>query len=177
VRKFFALAALLFAGLAHAGSAVLTCTPPTQNTDGSALTNLAGYRFIYGTSPTTLSQTVQVATPATCGVTIPNLTAGTWYFAAKAYTTTGLESAASATVSKTIVDAPPNPPSGLTVSQVVAFAVVKQVDRFVFVRVGTVPANTVCDVTQPVGAYYVVPRAAVTWDANVKPDVVVAQCS
>ena len=31
------------------GSMSLSWTPPTQNTDGSALTDLAGYKLYYGT--------------------------------------------------------------------------------------------------------------------------------
>ncbi len=38
------------------GSAELTWTAPTQNEDGSALTNLAGYKVRYGTSPGSLTQ-------------------------------------------------------------------------------------------------------------------------
>lgn len=43
-----ALVAFAIAGPAAAGSAVLTWTPPTQNTDGSTLTDLAGYRVAWG---------------------------------------------------------------------------------------------------------------------------------
>ncbi len=32
------------------GTATLSWTPPTQNTDGSPLTDLAGYRVYWGTS-------------------------------------------------------------------------------------------------------------------------------
>ncbi|MGQ0836340.1 MAG: hypothetical protein ACT4O5_15750 [Gammaproteobacteria bacterium] len=49
------------------GSATIRWTPPGQNTDGSTLTNLAGYRISYGTSPTALTQAIEVANqpPAT----------------------------------------------------------------------------------------------------------------
>ncbi len=43
------------------GSATLSWTPPTSNTNGSTLSNLAGYRIYYGTSSSNLSRTVQVA--------------------------------------------------------------------------------------------------------------------
>src|SRR5499427_4741428 len=45
---------------ATTGSATVSLSPPTQNTDGSPLTDLAGVTIYYGTSPTNLSQTVQV---------------------------------------------------------------------------------------------------------------------
>src|SRR5262249_43353816 len=42
------------------GSATLTWTPPTQNTDGSALNNLAGYKVYWGTSQGTYTNSVTV---------------------------------------------------------------------------------------------------------------------
>jgi hypothetical protein len=83
-------------------SATLSWTPPTQNTDGTALTNLAGYRIAYGTSSTNLSQTVEIATPGTATYTVSGLTTGTWYFSVKAYNALGVESALSNLASKTI---------------------------------------------------------------------------
>ena len=72
--------------------AELSWTPPTQNTDGSALTNLAGYRISYGTSPTALTQRVQVANVGITRYTIDNLSPGTYYFAVSAYASNGTES-------------------------------------------------------------------------------------
>ena len=71
------------------GGATLSWTPPTQNTDGTSLTNLAGYRIAYGTSSTALTQTVQVANPGVSSYTISNLSPGTYYFAVRAYTSSG----------------------------------------------------------------------------------------
>lgn len=85
-----------------AGSASLSWTPPTQNTDGTTLTNLAGYRISYGTSAQALVQTVQVANAGASGYTIGNLTPGTYYFAVRAYTSDGTESASSNFVAKTV---------------------------------------------------------------------------
>lgn len=82
--------------------ALLTWTPPTENTDGSALTNLAGYRVNWGASSTALTQSAQIANPATTTYTISNLTAGTWFFGVKAYTSQGAESALSNIVSKVL---------------------------------------------------------------------------
>lgn len=88
--------------LAKAASATLTCTPPTQNVDGTPLTDLAGIRWLYGASTTALTP---VKTTPACATTIDNLTAGTWYFAAKAFNTAGIESAQSNVSSKTIAAA------------------------------------------------------------------------
>ena len=87
---------------AAGGSAVLAVTPPAQNTDGTALTDLAGYRIYYGTSPSNLSQLAQLASSSPSTYTASTLTSGTWYFGATAYTTAGTESAMSTLVSKTI---------------------------------------------------------------------------
>lgn len=85
-----------------AGTARLTWTPPTQKTDGTALTNLAGYRISYGTTQD-LAQTIQIANPTLSSYTISNLTPGTYYFAVRAYNSDGVESASSNVVSKVVL--------------------------------------------------------------------------
>lgn len=84
------------------GTATLNWTAPTTNTDGSALTDLAGYHIHYGTSPSALSTTIDVGSPGTLSYTVASLASGTWYFAVSAYTTSGLESALSSTGSKAV---------------------------------------------------------------------------
>ncbi len=84
------------------GSADVSWTPPTTNTNGSTLTNLAGYTIYYGTSATALTQTVQVANIGVTNYVISGLTSGTWYFAVTAYTNAGAQSALSNIASKTI---------------------------------------------------------------------------
>lgn len=84
------------------GTATLTWTAPTTNTDGSALTDLAGYHIYYGNSPSALSTMIDIASPGTLSYTLSSLASGTWYFAISAYTTSGLQSALSATGSKSI---------------------------------------------------------------------------
>jgi hypothetical protein len=78
-------------------------TPPTTNSNGSALTNLAGYKIHYGTSSNSLNQTLQVANPGLTSYVLNTLSGGaTWYFGITAYTSTGAESALSNIGSKTI---------------------------------------------------------------------------
>jgi Putative Ig domain len=84
------------------GAATLSWTPPTRNTDGTTLTNLAGYRISYGTSSSSLSSTVTVSNPGISNYVVDNLAKGTWYFSIKSYTSSGNESSASAVVSKSI---------------------------------------------------------------------------
>ena len=84
------------------GSATLSWVPPTENTDSTALTNLAGYKIFYGISATAMTQTVQIANPGIVTYVISNLSPATWHFLVKAYTSANVESAASVVVSKTI---------------------------------------------------------------------------
>lgn len=84
------------------GSASLSWTPPTRNTNGTTLTNLAGYRIYYGTSPTNLSRTVQVNNAGLTRYVVSDLSTATWYFSVRAYTSGGAESANSTTVSKVV---------------------------------------------------------------------------
>jgi hypothetical protein len=84
------------------GSATLSWVPPTQNTNGSALTNFAGMILYYGTTPASLTQSVKLASTSQTSYTIGNLTAGTWYFGGVAYTNTGVQSAMSPVVSMSV---------------------------------------------------------------------------
>jgi hypothetical protein len=84
------------------GSATLQWTPPTENSDGSSLTNLAGYRVHYGRSPTQLSQTVEITNSSLSTYVVENLSSGTWYFAVVTVNTGGMTSVLSNVAAKTI---------------------------------------------------------------------------
>jgi hypothetical protein len=84
------------------GAATLSWTAPTQNTDGTTLTNLAGYRILYGLSASSLNQTVEVANPGLTTYVIENLSPGTYYFAVRAYSSAGGESVNSNVASKVV---------------------------------------------------------------------------
>ena len=84
------------------GSVTLSWTAPTRNTDGTALTNLAGYRVHYGTSAGNYTHSVQLPNKSLTSVVIEDLTPARWYFAVKAYNTSGVESTFSGSVSKLI---------------------------------------------------------------------------
>jgi hypothetical protein len=84
------------------GVATLDWLPPTENSDGSALTNLAGYTVYYGTSPDSLTQSVKITNPGLTAYTVTNLPSGTWYFAVTSYSSTGVESSRTGTISTTI---------------------------------------------------------------------------
>lgn len=84
------------------GRATLSWTEPGENTNGTALTDLAGVFIYYGTAASNLDHVAQVPGAVGNSYTISNLAAGTWYFAAAAYTTAGIQSALSSLVSKSI---------------------------------------------------------------------------
>jgi hypothetical protein len=92
-----------FSVVVSTGSASLSWTAPTENTNGTSLTDLAGYTIYYGTSSSELTQTIQVANPSATSYVVGNLNAGTYYFAVAAYTTTGTQGTKSAVGSKTIL--------------------------------------------------------------------------
>lgn len=83
-------------------SATLSWTAPTQRTDGSALTNLGGYRIYFGTSSAALTRQASVTNPSLTTYVVDGLSAGTWYFAATAVDANGVESARTSTVSVTL---------------------------------------------------------------------------
>jgi hypothetical protein len=85
-----------------AGTASLSWSPPTENTNGTPLTNLAGYVIRYGTSSTALNNKISVASASTTGAEITNLSSGNWQFAVSAINTANVESQFSAIVGKTI---------------------------------------------------------------------------
>jgi hypothetical protein len=69
-------------------TATLRWTAPTQNVDGTALTNLAGYQVSYGTASKSYCSTLAAAAGVT-SVVIEGLEPGTWYFAVKAVNAAG----------------------------------------------------------------------------------------
>jgi hypothetical protein len=84
------------------GRATLSWTPPTQNTDGSALTNLAGFVITYGDTSGDLSQSIAIDNPSVTTYVVENLTNGTWHFAVQAVNANGVTSVNSSLASKTI---------------------------------------------------------------------------
>lgn len=84
------------------GVASVSWVPPTQNSDGSALTDLAGYMVLYGRSVDDLGQSVSLTNPSLSTYTVENLTSGTWFFAVVAVNAAGGSSQLSNVASKTI---------------------------------------------------------------------------
>lgn len=83
-------------------SVTINWMPPTENTDNTALTNLAGYRIHYGTSSHHYTQVVSVSNPGLATYVVSNLTPATYYFAVAAVNAAGTESPLSSEVSATV---------------------------------------------------------------------------
>ncbi len=84
------------------GSATLSWQPPTQNTDGSALINLAGFKVYWGTSQGVYPNSVTLNNPGLASYVVGNLVPGTYFFAVTSFNTAGSESSRSNSASKTI---------------------------------------------------------------------------
>ncbi len=84
------------------GTAALSWLPPTQNTDGSSLTNLSGFKIRYGRSAGDLTQSVSITNPSISSYVVENLSTGAWFFAVVAVNSAGAESALSNVATKTI---------------------------------------------------------------------------
>ena len=74
------------------GSMLVSWTPPTENTDGSALLDLSGYRIYFGTSPGDYPNKVDVETPGVSVYLIEDLMPATYYVVATAVSASGIES-------------------------------------------------------------------------------------
>jgi hypothetical protein len=85
------------------GSATLSWMPPTQNTDGTPLTDLSGYRIYWGTSRSNLSNSVTLSNAGLTSYVVDQLTPATWYFATTALNSKGVESSPSNVGSKTVM--------------------------------------------------------------------------
>ncbi len=84
------------------GTATLSWTEPTHNTDGSPITGLAGYHIYYGTSESNLSQRIDLTGATATTYVVQGLDPGTYYFTVVAYNDAGIDSPDSNVAVKTI---------------------------------------------------------------------------
>lgn len=82
----------------------LSWSPPTHNSDGSSLSNLAGYTLHYGTSSEDYTGSIEITNPTATRYVLngSNFPAGTYYFAISAYNAQQVSSALSGEVSVTV---------------------------------------------------------------------------
>ncbi len=84
------------------GSATLSWTAPSENEDNSPLTDLAGYKIYWGTTPGIYPHSVTINNPGIATYVIENLAPGTYEFVSTAFNSAGVEGAYSNTATKTI---------------------------------------------------------------------------
>jgi hypothetical protein len=84
------------------GGATLSWTAPTENEDGTPLTDLAGFMIAYGTHKNTLSQSIRIENPSIDRYVVTDLEPGTYYFGVKAISANGTESSLSGLVRKVV---------------------------------------------------------------------------
>ena len=83
-------------------STTLTWTPPTENEDGTALTDLAGYRIYWGQESGSYTNSVTLDNPGMSSYVVENLAPGTYEFVATSFNAAGVESAYSNAVTKVL---------------------------------------------------------------------------
>lgn len=85
-------------------SVTLSWSPPTQNSDGSSLNNLAGYTLHYGTASQDYTGSIEITSPTETSYVVSgsNFPPGTYYFAISAYNAQQVSSSLSGEVSVTI---------------------------------------------------------------------------
>ena len=74
------------------GSATLSWEAPTTRSDGSPLTNLAGYYIYYGRMSGVYDYEIRIDNPGITTYVIENLTPGTWYFVLTSFDSDDIES-------------------------------------------------------------------------------------
>lgn len=85
-----------------AGTAILSWAAPTLNEDGSALTDLSGYKIYYGLSQGIYPNQILVSNPGITTYVIDNLSPNTYFFVSTAINSLGIESNFSNVASKTV---------------------------------------------------------------------------
>lgn len=159
--------------VASAADVTITCQAPTQNTDGSTLTNLSGFHLYGGRQGET--KTV-LDTRTACSFLRPNVATATHEYYVTAFNSAGVESDPSAMAMITVTPLPPpdgdgdgvpdasdqcptvvgvaptgcplkpNPPPSITVKQLLAYEMRGTVEagNLRMVRVGRVFEGTQC---------------------------------
>ena len=178
--RCLAFSALLVACNVHALEACWVA--PTENVDGSALTDLDAFRIYYGIASRDYTQLIHLDDET---LTCHSWTTadGDYFIAMTALDVDGNESAYSNEVLKTEgTTPPPDPlpmPPVILGEEEVVYTVVKQPNKFILLPVGTVPAGTTCDLNNTTNGHGAVPTDDVVWTSATgsRPIVVVAQCT
>jgi hypothetical protein len=176
------------------GSATISWTAPTKNSNGTSLTDLASYKIVFGNSSTSLTKSQSVSDPKATSATVAALATGTWYFAVRAINSKGVESPNSGIAQKSVSSAtaakslsisvtppaptPPPTTTSLVVAQNPAYDVVTTNNvRTLGKQVGWIHTGLPCDSTYRVGTnYYKVATSDVHLSTTPRSSAVVAYC-
>ncbi len=96
-----AFAITVAAAIAGDSSLNLSWVAPTENSDGTPLTDLKGYKIHYGTEPQNYTDAISVDNPTLTTFLVNSLPAGKYYFAVTAMNSLGLESSPSDEIAAT----------------------------------------------------------------------------
>jgi hypothetical protein len=86
------------------GVVTLSWVAPTENSDGSALMDLSGYKIYYrkNSDSGSYDQEIQIDNPSVTTYVVEQLSPATYYFAATAFNSSGLESSFSGEVTRIV---------------------------------------------------------------------------
>ena len=84
------------------GSVTLSWTPPTQNEDGTQLTDLIGYNILWSRDGGSFSNSVRINNPRVTRYVVEDLAPGTYEFAATAVNSAEIESRFSNTITRVV---------------------------------------------------------------------------
>ncbi|HKU90854.1 MAG TPA: hypothetical protein VJP84_13765 [Steroidobacteraceae bacterium] len=172
------------------GTATINWAAPTQNTNGTRLTDLKGFKIVYGKSATSLTYSQSVNSATATNATVAALGSGTWYFAVRAVNNAGAESDNSAVVSRTInaataaktvnitINSTGTTDVWVTTSTAVYDVLMQNGVRVLGRQVGTVPLNTRCQTYYKVGTnYYKINETKIKVTTKPRSAQMVARCA
>lgn len=84
------------------GTALVSWLAPTENTDNSTLTDLAGFKIYFGIFPGEYDNSITVNNAGLSSFLVEKLGTADWFFVVTAINSSGIESAYSKEVFKTI---------------------------------------------------------------------------
>ncbi len=84
------------------GSITLNWTAPTENEDGTALVDLAGFHIYWGTTPGNYPNSLTINNASISTYVVDNLAPGTYEFVATSFNTSGVESIFSNSTTKVV---------------------------------------------------------------------------
>jgi Fibronectin type III domain len=88
---------------ASTSNVTISWSAPTENTNGTALTDLAGFKIYYGTNASSLTNSIVISSTGLLTYVVDGLTVGTtYYFGVTAVASKGTESAMSSVVAHVI---------------------------------------------------------------------------